>query len=328
MRRRHTLLGLGGAALASLAGRPHAGPAFAQAAFPSQPMKIVVPYPPGGLTDVAARLIGEHLQGTLGQPVVIENKAGAGTQLGASMVAKSPADGHTLLLATVTTLCIAPALYAKPMIAVSDFAGIALLGNVTLILVARPDLPATGVRELLAMLRAKPGGYSFGSPGIGSAHHLLAELVMSREQVKALHVPYPGSVKAVADLMEGRFDFMFVDGTVALPQIAARKLKPLAVTGPGRWPMQPNIPALAEFYPGLAQQPWLSIAGPAGMPESVREKLNGEINRALAQPAIYDRLRQVGLNAAPSTLGAFEDFIRRDAVSWAEMVRISGAKAE
>ena len=140
---------------------------------------------------------------------------------------------------------IAPALYAKPMIAVSDFAGIALLGNVTLILVARPDLPATGVRELIAMLRAKPGGYSFGSPGIGSAHHLLAELVMSREQVKALHVPYPGSVKAVADLMEGRFDFMFVDGTVALPQIAAGKLKPLAVTGPGRWPVQANIPALA-----------------------------------------------------------------------------------
>lgn len=325
MNRRHTLFGLGGAALA---GHLLIRPAQAQAAFPSQPMKIVVPYPPGGLTDVAARLIGEHLQGVLGQPVLIENKAGAGTQLGAAMVAKAPADGHTLLLATVTTLCIAPALYAKPMIAVSDFAGIALLGNVTLILVGRPDLPAAGVKELMAMLRAKPGGMSYGSPGIGTAHHLLAELVMSREQVKAVHVPYPGSVKAVADLMEGRFDFMFVDGTVALPQIAAGKLKPLAVTGPGRWPVQANIPALAESYPGLAQQPWLSIAGPTGMPAAVRGRLNGEINRALAEPIIYERLRQVGLDAAPLTLGAFEDFIRSDAGKWAEMVRISGAKAE
>lgn len=323
MKRRHTLLGLGGAAILPLTGH-----AQAQTAFPSQPMKIVVPYPPGGLTDVAARLIGEHLQGTMGQPIVIENKAGAGTQLGASLVAKAPADGHTLLLATVTTLCIAPALYAKPIIAVSDFAGIAMLGNVTLILVGRPDLAASGVKELMAMMRAKPGGLSFGSPGIGSVHHLLAELVMSREQVKAVHVPYPGSVKAVSDLMESRFDFMFVDGTVALPQIAAGKLKPLAVSGPRRWPVQPNTPALPEFYPGLSQQPWLSIAGPAATPLAVRERLNAEINKALARPAIFDRLRQVGLDAAPLTLAAFDDFIRSDAGQWAEMVRISGAKAE
>jgi len=324
MNRRHTLFGLGSAAL--LGAVPLRSQA--QAAFPSQPLKIVVPYPPGGLTDVAARLIGEQLQTALGQSVLVDNKAGAGTQVGASLVAKQPADGHTLLLATVTTLCIVPALYAKPMIAVTDFAPVAMLGNVTLILVTRPDLPAANLKELADLLRAKPGGYTYGSPGIGTAHHLLAELFLSREQVKAVHVPYLGSVKAVVDLSEGRFDFMFVDGTVALPQIAAGKLKPIAVSGPARSPTLPNIGTLSESLPGLDAEPWLSIAAPAGTPTPVRDKLNGEINKALRTPTIAERLRQVGLEPAPLTVAAFEDFIKRDVGRWAEMVRISGAKAE
>ncbi len=296
--------------------------------WPSQPIKIVVPYPPGGLTDVAARLIGERLQATFGQPVIVDNKAGAGTQLGASFVAKQPADGYTLLLSTVTTFCIAPALYAKPMIAHTDFAGVAMLGNVTLILVARPDLPAADPKALAALLRAKPGGFSYGSPGIGTAHHLLTELMLSREQVKAMHVPYQGSVKAVNDLMEGRLDFMFVDGTVALPQIASGKLKALAISGPTPWASLPKAPPITQFYSGLDAQPWLSVAGPANMPMPVRERLNGEINKALADAALAERLRQVGLEPAPLTVAAFSDFIPREATRWAEMVRISGAKAE
>ena len=216
--RRRALLGLA-ALLAPGAGR-------AQAAWPSQPIKIVVPYPPGALTDVLGRLIGERLNSAFGQPVIVDNKAGAATQLGAAYVAKQPADGYTLLLATVTTLCIAPALYAKPLIAFTDFAGAAMLGNVTLILVCRPDLPVGNPRELVALLQSKPGTYSYGSPGTGTAHHLLVELIRSRENFSALHVPYLGSTKAVVDLTEGRFDFMFLDATVALSQIAAGKLKP------------------------------------------------------------------------------------------------------
>ena len=296
--------------------------------WPSQPIKIVVPYPPGGLTDVAARLIGERLQGTLGQPVIVDNKAGAGTQLGASFVAKQPADGYTLLLSTVSTFCIAPALYAKPMIAHTDFAGVAMLGNVILILVAKPDLPVADPKALAALLRAKPGGYSYGSPGIGTAHHLLTELMLSREQVKAVHVPYPGSVKAVADLVEGRLDFMFVDGTVALPQIAAGKLKVLAISGSAGWASLPKAPPITNFYPGLDPQPWLSIAGPASTPMPVREKLNAEINKALADQPIAERLRQVGLEPAPLTVAAFSDFIPREAERWAQMVKLSGARAE
>ncbi len=318
--RRGALLGAGSVLAASVAARAEP--------WPAQPFKIVVPYPPGGLTDVAARLIGERLQGAFGQPVIVDNKAGAGTQLGAAMIAKSPADGSSLLLATVTTLCIAPALYAKPMIAATDFAGVAMLGNATLILVAHPKLPASDPKQLAALLSAKPGGYTYGSPGIGTAHHLLTELMLSRNRLKAVHVPYTGSVKAASDLTEGRFDFMFLDGTVALPQIAAGKLKALAISGASTWASLPQTPPIARFFPGLDAQPWLSIAAPAGTPGDRLERLNGEINKALGDPALAERLRQVGLEPATLTVAAFAEFIPREAKRWAEMVRISGAKAD
>ena len=321
LHRRTALLAAGGALFAS-------SQAPAQAAWPNQPLRLVVPYPPGGLTDVLGRLVGERLNAAFGQPVIIDNKPGAATQLGASYVAKQPADGYTLLLATVSTLCITPALYAKPLIVHTDFAGAAFLGNVILILVCRPDLAVGNPKELVALLRAKPGGYSYGSPGVGTAHHLLTELILSREQLKAVHVPYLGSVKAVVDLAEGRLDFMFLDATVALPQIAAGKIKALAVTGMGRNPVLPDVPALPEFFPGLDLQPWMSIAVPAGTPAAVLERLNSEINRALGEKAFVERLRQSGVEPMPLTLTAIGDFIKRDAGRWAELVRISGAKAE
>ena len=253
--RRRALLGLG-ALLAPAAVR-------AQAAWPSQPIKIVVPYPPGALTDVLGRLVGERLNAAFGQPVIVDNKAGAATQLGAAYVAKQPADGYTLLLATVTTLCIAPALYAKPLIAFTDFAGAAMLGNVTLILVCRPDLPVGNPRELVALLQSKPGTYSYGSPGTGTAHHLLVELIRSRETFSALHVPYLGSTKAVVDLAEGRFDFMFLDATVALSQIAAGKLKALAVTGRSRDSTLPAVPDARRVLP-RTRPAALDVGGGAG----------------------------------------------------------------
>ena len=222
--RRRALLGL--AALLT------PGAVRAEPAWPSQPIKMVVPYPPGALTDVLGRLVGERISAAFGQPVIVDNKAGAATQLGAAYVAKQPADGYTLLLATVTTLCISPALYAKPLIAYTDFAGVAMLGNVTLILVCRPDLPVGDPQELVG-------------PAAGQAGRLLLRLARSRhgapsagridplprECSRRLHVPYLGSTKALVDLMEGRFDFMFLDATVALSQINAGKLKALAVTG-------------------------------------------------------------------------------------------------
>jgi tripartite-type tricarboxylate transporter receptor subunit TctC len=297
-------------------------------AWPSQPIKIVVPYPPGGLTDVLGRLAGERLQAGFGQPAVIENKPGAATQLGASMVAKAPPDGHTLLLATVSTLCITPALYAKPLVHHTDFAPVAMMGRVVLYLVCRPDLPVADPKALVAMLQAKPNAYSFGSPGVGSVHHLLVELMRSTTPFTATHVPYLGSAKALIDLMEGRFDFMFLDGSVALPPVKAGKLKVLAVTGTTPDPTLPEAPPITTFFPGLDLQPWLSIVGPAGLPAPIVARLNGELNKALADPAFIRRLAEVGLIAQPWTVEAFAEFIKRDAARWAELVKTSGAKAE
>ena len=304
-------------------------PAMARAqTWPSQPFKIVVPYPPGGLTDVLGRLIGERLQTGFGQPAVIDNKPGAATQLGAAYVAKQPADGHTLLLATVSTLCITPALYAKPLIHHADFAPVAMMGRVVLLLVCRVDLPVADPKALVAMLQAKPDGYSYGSPGVGTAHHLLVELIRSKAPFSATHVPYLGSAKALVDLMEGRFDFMFLDASVALPPIKAGKLKVLAVTGSAPDPTLPEVPPITTFFPDLDLQPWMSIVGPAALPAPIAGRLNGELNKALADPAFAQRLREVGLAALPMTVEAFGEFIKRDATRWAELVRSSGAKVE
>jgi tripartite-type tricarboxylate transporter receptor subunit TctC len=247
MRRRSLLVGAGAAALPAAL--------HAQSSWPSQPFRIVVPYPPGGLTDVLGRLVGERLQTGFGQPVVIDNKPGAATQLGASYVAKAPPDGYTLLLATVSTLCITPALYARPLINHADFAPVAMMGRVVLFLVCRPDLPAADPKALVTMLQAKPDGYSYGSPGVGTAHHLLVELIRSKMPFSATHVPYLGSAKAVVDLMEGRFDFMFLDAAVALTPLKAGKLKVLAVTGAVRDPTLPDVPPLTDFFPGFDLSP-------------------------------------------------------------------------
>jgi tripartite-type tricarboxylate transporter receptor subunit TctC len=260
--------------------------------------------------------------------VIVDNKPGAATQLGAAYVAKQPADGYTLLLATVSTLCITPALYPKPLVTHTDFAPVAFMGNVVLILVCRPGLEARDPRQLVALLRAKPGAYSYGSPGIGSAHHLLTELILSREQLKAVHVPYLGSAKAVVDLAEGRFDFMFLDATVALPQISAGKIRALAVTGTSSDPTLPQVPPLVDFFPGLDLQPWMSIVAPAGTPAPTVDRLHGVLNKALGEPEFTQRLRESGMAPMPLTVAAFGDFIKRDAGRWAELVKMSGAKAE
>jgi tripartite-type tricarboxylate transporter receptor subunit TctC len=244
------------------------------------------------------------------------------------MVAKAPPDGHTLLLATVSTLAITPALYAKPLIHYTDFAPVAMMGRVVLFLVCRPDLPVKDPKELVALLQAKPDGYSYGSPGIGTAHHLLVELIRSQAPFQATHVPYLGSAKALVDLMESRFDFMFLDAVVALAPIKSGKLKVLAVTGSTFDPTLPNVPPLPTFFPGLDLQPWMSIVGPAGLPAPITARLNGALNKALVEPAFVQRLAEVGLAALPMTVEAFGEFIKRDAVRWAELVKSSGAKAE
>jgi tripartite-type tricarboxylate transporter receptor subunit TctC len=319
--RRGAVVGLGSAALVPRR-------AEAEPEWPRQPLKIVVPFPPGGLTDVMGRLVGERLNLAFGQPVIVDNKPGAATQIGASYVAKQPPDGYTLLLATVSTLCITPALYAKPLVTRADFAGVAMLGNVVLILVCRPDLPVRDPRELVALLKASPDRYSYASPGQGTVHHLLVELIRSREGFTATHVPYIGSAKAVVDLAEGRFDFMFLDATVALPQIQTGKLRALAITGAERNATVRDAPTLAEFFPGLDLQPWMSIVAPFATPTAVVQRLNDEINKAIALPTVSQRLRDVGVEPMALSVHIFEDFVRSDAGRWADLVKLSGARIE
>ncbi|MEO7337939.1 MAG: tripartite tricarboxylate transporter substrate binding protein [Caldimonas sp.] len=318
--RRRALQGLLGAlATAAL-------PAFG-ADYPDKPIHLLVPFPPGGLTDVLGRMVGERLQKSLGQPVIVENRPGAGTLLGAGVVAKAAPDGYTLMIATSTTLGIAPSLYEGTPFRISDLTGIAMLGDVTLLLVSRPDFPASNAAELVAAVRAKPGGYNFASPGSGTVHHLLMEMLKAQENLQVPHVPYQGSGQALTDMISGRIDFMLLDASIGMPQVKAGKIKLLAVASSKRSALAPETPTLNETYPKLDLQAWQSIAGPAGMPPALVARINAEINRALATPEFRADLSRVGVEARPMGVAEFNEMIRRDAPRWADLVKLSGAKA-
>lgn len=324
---RRQLLQAAAAAGLSLTGAAAMRPALAQAAYPDRPVTLVVPYPPGGLTDALGRLIGEQMRPALDQPWVIENRPGAGTLRGAAQVAKAPADGYTLLVATSTTLAISPAMFASPIATAADFTGVAMIGSVNLFLVARPDLDVKSLAELVAALRRNPDRYSFGSPGNGTMHHLIVEMIKKQEGVSAIHVPYQGSVTALTDLMGGRIDFMFIDAVVGLPQIAAGKVKALAVAAPKRSAQQPDVPTVAETYPSIDLQAWQSIAAPRGTPPAVVAKLNAAINKQLETPELQAALRKVGVEANPMSTQALNDFIEADARRFADLVKSAGVKA-
>lgn len=302
-------------------------PSLAAAQFPDKPIHLFVPFPPGGLTDVLGRMVAERLRKALGQPVVVENRPGAGTLLAAGMVAKAAPDGSTLMVATSTTLGIAPALFKDTSFKISDLTGVAMIGDVTLLLITRPGFPARTVQELVAAVRAKPGEYNFASPGTGTVHHLLIDMLKAQENLKVVHVPYQGSGQALTDLMSGRIDFMLIDVSIGLPQVRAGKVKLLATTGSKRSGLLPDVPTIAEAYPGLNLSAWQGIAAPAGTPPAIVELLNADINAALATPEFRQDLLRVGVEARPMSVADFNALIRSDAPRWAELVKRSGAKA-
>ncbi len=279
--RRRLLKAFPAGAIALAGGWPAARAQSAASTYPDHPIKLVVPFPPGALTDALGRLVAERLQTSLGQPVVVENRAGAGTLLGASVVAKSAPDGYELLVATTTTLAISPVLFATPPAVPSDFTGVAMIGNVSLLLVTRPGLGVSTLPELVALLRKEPDRLTFGSPSNGTMHHLTVEMIKAQEKVSARHVPYQGSGAALTDLMAGRIDFMFLDVVAALPQIRAGAIKPIAVLASRRLPALPTLPTVAEVYPSIDVQAWQSIVAPAKTPNDIVRKLNADINREL-----------------------------------------------
>ncbi len=303
-------------------------PAFAQAgAYPDRLIKVIVPYPPAALTDALGRLFAENLRVALGQPVVVENRAGAGTLLGASVVAKGPADGYQLLIATSTTLAISPAMFASPPALPTDFTGVAMIGSVSLLLVTRPDLKVSGLPELVAMIRREPGRYTFGSPGNGTMHQLIVEMIKVQEKLDATHIPYQGSAAALGDLMTGRIDFMFLDVVAALPQVKAGKLNAIAVSAAQRLPALSSLPTVQEIYPAIDVQAWQSVVAPKGTPDAIVQKLNAEANRQLNDAEVKKALLAIGVTANPMSTASLNELIARDAKRFGDLVRSLNLKA-
>jgi tripartite-type tricarboxylate transporter receptor subunit TctC len=298
--------------------------------YPSKPIRLVVPFPAGGTTDILARAVAQRLTDDWGQPVVVDNRPGAGGNIGTELVAKAAPDGYTLEMGTVGTHAINASIYSKlPYDPVRDFAPVILVAGVPNVLVVNPAVPATSVQELIAYAKANPGKLNFASPGNGTSGHLCGELFKAMAGVQMTHVPYKGSAPALQDLIGGQVQLMFDNLPSALPQIKAGKLRALAVTSTARAPALPDAPTVAEAgVPGYAAASWFGIFAPAGTPPTVIAKLNIAIGTWLASPDAKEKM--LALGADPGS-GSPEDFARHvvaESAKWAMVVRDSGAKVD
>ena len=314
-----------------------AGSAFAQAgaAWPNKPVRIVVPFAPGGTTDILARALAPELGKAFGQSFIVENKPGAGGNTGADLVAKSPPDGYTLLMGTVGTQSINPALYPKmPYDSVKDFMPVTLFAGVPNVLVINPAKAAaykiTDVKSLIAYAKANPGKLNMASSGNGTSIHLSGELFKSMTGTYMLHFPYRGSGPALLDLIGGTMDVMFDNLPSALPQIKAGKLTALAVTSGERSAALPDVPTIAEAGPvrGFEASSWFGLLAPAGTPPDIVNRLQQETAKALATPALKERLLVQGAIPGGNTPAQFTQFIAAETKKWAQVVKTSGAKVD
>ncbi len=295
--------------------------------FPNKPIRLVVTFPPGGAPDILARLFADKAQ--LGQAVVIDNKPGAGGNIGAADVAKSPPDGHTLVLATVGTHSINGALYSKmPYDMVRDFTPVAHIASAPNLLVVTNALPVKNVAELIAYMKANPDRLSFGSPGIGTSVHVSGELFKSLTGTQMQHVPYKGRQFAIPDLVGGSIQVMFDNMPSALPMAREGKIRALAQTTATRSAAAPDVPTVAETVPGFEATTWFAMFAPAGTPRDVVMKLNAEVQRVFKLPDVADKLRVLGLEPWLSTPEELAAYQAREIVKWAKIVKDSGAKAD
>jgi len=298
--------------------------------WPSQPFKIVVPYPPGGLTDVLGRLIGERLQASFGQPAVIDNKPGAATQLGASYVAKAPPDGYTLVMCGNGSLVVAPSLYDKlPYDPVKDFVPISRIFVANNILVVHPDVPAKNLAELVALAKAKPGELTYAHTGAGTSQHLAGELFKAMAKVDIRPIAYRGSTALLPDLLAGRVAMGFTNIVNAAPLVKDGKLRAFAVSSSKPSALVPELPTLAESgFPGYEAVPWFGLMAPAGTPQAIIEKLHAEAVKALAFPDARAALVNQGLDVIGGTPAEFAAVIRSETPYWAKVIKEAGIKAE
>jgi tripartite-type tricarboxylate transporter receptor subunit TctC len=322
--RRKAIAG-GSGALVWLAG----GPALADT-YPSQTIKLIVPYPAGGTTDLLGRMISDQLQTGLGGGVIVENRPGAGTTIGAEQVARAAPDGYTLLLATSTTLAINKTLYRHlPYDPVKDFTPIALVAGVPFALIVNPAMPARTLSEFIAYAKSKPG-LAYGSAGNGSPQHLGAEMLKTAAGIEVSHVAYRGSVQAMLDVIAGHISFMVVDLQPALPQIREGKVRVLGVTTATRVDAAPEIPTLAEQgLKGFELVAWQGVVGPAGLPRPIVDRLAAQIARLVNNPGTREKFKLIALQSLPdSTPDSFAVYVRTEVDRWATIVKASGAELE
>jgi len=323
-RRQFTLSLLAAALPLSAAAQP------AASAFPNKPIRMIVPFTPGGSTDILGRTIGQQLTQAWGQAVVIDNVPGAGGSIGADKVAKAPADGYTLLMGHIGTLAVTPSLYPRlPYDPIKSFAAVAWVARVPNVLVVHPSLPVKTVQELVAYAKANPGKINYGSGGNGSAAHIATEYLKLQTGTQMQHVPYKGTAPAVTDLVAGQIQVMFTGVPAVMGQVKAGQLRALAVSSPQRVKAVPELPTVAESgYPGFEADQWYGVVAPAGTPPEIIAKLNQQINKSLASPEIGARLASEGAEATPNSPKVFADLIASELARWRTVIEKGGVKVE
>ena len=299
-------------------------------AWPDRPVKLVVPFPPGGTTDIVARIVAEHASRRLGQQMVVENRPGAGGNTGTELVKRAAPDGYTLSLCTIGTCAINASIYANPGYDIQkDFVPVIVIGGVVNVLAIHPGVPAKTVKELVQLARAKPDQLTYGSSGYGSSPHLAGELLKDMAGVQITHVPYKGSAPAIVDLRGGQIDMFFDNAPSILPHVKAGPLVPLATTGAKRSKSLPTVPTMEEAgFAGFVIEPWWGVLAPAKTPPAVVAKLNQVLNEVLKDPAVLKRFEEVDLNVWGGTPERLGTLIRTETAKWGRLVRDRDIKAE
>jgi tripartite-type tricarboxylate transporter receptor subunit TctC len=298
--------------------------------YPTKPLRMLVPFPPGGTTDILGRVAAQKLGEALGQQVIVDNRPGAGGNIGTELVAKSPPDGYTLLTDPGSTLTINPSLFAKlPFDPLKDFAPVTILAAVPNLLVVHPSLPVRNVKELIALAKAKPGQLNYASSGAGQSTHLSMELFKSMAHVNMIHVAYKGSSPAITDLLGGHVLLMFDNMPSALPHAKAGKLRGIAVSTARRSPVMPDVPTVAESgLPGFEVSVWFAVLAPAATPREIVERLNGILVKALQSPDVRERLSTQGAEPIGGTPADFTAVMKRDLAKWAKVVKDANIKLD
>ena len=315
--------------LAMLAAMLIPAAAQAQAPYPTKPMRLIVPYPPGGTTDFVARELAGRIGEAMGYQIVIDNRPGAGTLIGLALGARAAADGYTITFGTSAGLAVNPALGVKmPFDPLRDFAPVGLMVYVPYLLVVNPALPVRSVRDLIELAKAQPGKLNFASPGVGTPNHLGIELLNAVAGVRYVHVPYKGGANAVTDLVAGQVQVLFSGTPQVSSFVKAGRLRVIAVATQKPTRVAPEFAPIADTYPGFDCNTWYGLLVPAGTPAAIVAKLNAELNRALAEPGVIQRLLDQGVEATPGTPAAFRELIIAETARWRTVIRNAGITAE